>query len=84
MAVVPERRPAEKPSRIDENRAMQAAQIKRSARLHHAGNSLRGVLLTDLTSACANGAFQVPIAVPPAKQQESSRPVASFSPKSQG
>jgi hypothetical protein len=33
----------------------------------NAGNSLRGVLLVDSTSACANGAFQLPIAGPPAK-----------------
>jgi len=33
----------------------------------HAGNSLRGGLLADTTSACANGAFQLPIAGPPAK-----------------
>jgi hypothetical protein len=33
----------------------------------HAGNSLRGVLLSDTTSACANGSFPQPIAGPPAK-----------------
>ena len=66
--------------RTRQARAMQAAQIKRSARLHHAGNSLRGVLLADSTSACVDGAFQLPIAGPPEKQQESSRPVACFSP----
>jgi hypothetical protein len=33
----------------------------------HAGYSLRGVLLADSTSVCANGAFQLPIAGPPAK-----------------